>query len=212
MLSYSNFGKKAVDCDKKFGGKCTPDTRARSLGGCILNKARIDPITGLTFDEIPGYIGNRGCCNPGSDGMGGDLDFPTECIDTTTGDGIGYGVPAGCNVPQNRQGRKVSLYDSTGKEVSNIDKCSNCGKYYYSDGIVCRKLSQKSDLPGQCGEGKIVDDSMCSGLSVLSKSTFGKGSNDLLIPMLVLLVLVVLYLIFNQKIFGKKSSLFGKRR
>jgi hypothetical protein len=61
-------------------------------------------------------------------------------------------------------------------------------------------------------EGKIVDDSMCSGLSVLSKSTFGKGSNDLLIPMLVLLVLVVLYLIFNQKIFGKKSSLFGKRR
>jgi hypothetical protein len=190
-----------------FGGKCQPDPN------CILNQAVKDESGKvITFKELSGYSGNRGCCNPGSDGSGGDVSFPQECVGSSDNNQSGpdnqYGP--GCNLPRNDYGRPVTLYNKLNKKVSAVDKCSRCGDYHYSDGIVCRKLSPISDLPNTCGDGEIIDDSYCGKKSL--KSNFGKKSNNMPNPMMCILIMIVLILLLLVLFKNPKTSFFGKRR
>jgi len=80
---------------------------------------------------------------------------PKECIGTGTS-GVGAGSSNGCIVPRNDEGPSY-LY-LNGRSAGGVDKCSNCGKYHYSDGIGCFKLKYDSGS-NSCIEGDYVGDS-----------------------------------------------------
>jgi len=194
-----------VDCIKQFGGKCKPDP------GCILNQAVKDSIGKVvSFNELPGYSGKRGCCNPGDDGYGGDLPFPSECI--ASGDSI-QSMSSGCNIGYHAEYGSYSLYNNN-KEVGGVDSCKKCGQYYIRDEYgICHHL-EYDPTTNSCMEGDMVADRFCKS----NKSSFSKFTNTAtddasrMTPLFTALfiIAVIMLVSFLTKQGGK--SLFGKKR
>lgn len=151
MYSQSNFGNNVSGCldgmpSPVESGSCVLESSLQE-GGCENDSGGPGyKYVGGRPAKYPSGVPAPACCvsNP-----------PKECIGSGTTSG-GAGSSNGCIVPHNDEGSSY-LY-LNGKTTGSVDKCSNCGKYHYSDGIGCFKLKYDSES-NSCIEGDYVGNS-----------------------------------------------------